>query len=323
MIDFTKLVDNQFLNPASDDLDVGITPSRLSAYAIKHRLQMDAENGDGKYDEALADVGPKHTAVENLFTDVLTKDAIKEGKVQLKEGFRLTLTEKIRKLFNIIAGEYGDPSEDLTACFPQGRNAFQRCKDEELDNKLGALKNAITARSAVLGAARVTMITNLHAQWVTIYEERGEAGAAVGQSEGQKKTALITLAVALQKSLLTVARHNIGNPTAMLRLCPQPVLRAQSGPVLPAKVVITPGAFEANTMQVGLGLVSARSKKIRLSRRLEGGVFALIATVDTDANGQANYVDTLPAFGQYEYQATAENDEGDGTASEVVGVLAE
>lgn len=323
MIDFTKLVDNQFLNPAGDDLDVGITPSRLSAYTIKHRLQMDAENGDGRYDEALADVGPKHTTVEELFTDVLTKDAVKEGKVQLKEGFRATLAGKIRRLFNIIAGEYGDPSGDLTACFPQGRNVFQRCKDEELDNKLGQLKNAITARAATLGVPRVEMITNLQVQWAEVYGERGEAGAAAGQSEGQKRAALLALAGALQRSLLTVAWHNIGNPAALLRLCPQPVLRAQSGPVLPAKAVITPGAFEANTMQVGLGLVSARAKRFRLSRRLVGGEFALIATVEADGNGQANYVDTVPAFGSYEYEATAENDEGDGAASEVAGVLAE
>lgn len=290
-----------------------ITNTRLTIFARQHLLGVQAENGAGAYNDIIAATEPLLTTCENGLTDRNTKEGIEKGRVQSKELFRSQLSEKIRKLFSAVVVAYGDPSPDLTICFPSGRKVFaiNGCKDEDLNNHLEQLKAALNERSATVGATHVTTITSLCTQWSALYVQRWLAGAATEQSVAAQETAFAALRTQLCKNVHTVAMHNIGNLEACRRLLPQSVL-------FPSQAQL-PGACTI-TVETGIGQFSGSAQAsgatiIHWFTRAAGteGEWAEIGTSEPGAG--AAFSGMSP--GSYEVKAVGENEKGTGPESEV------
>jgi hypothetical protein len=309
MINMEELFDNWFE-------DAKITKTRLTIFTRQHLLAVEADNANGDYDDIIAATEPLLTTVENCLTDRSTKAAIEEGRVQAKDLFREQLPEKIRKLYAAVVVAYGDPSPDLTMCFPDGRTVFNRrgCKDEDLNNHLSQLKNALMARSATVGATHVTTITNLVTQWSALYEDRWQADADTDMSAAGQAAAVSALKVQLYKNVHTVAIFNLGNMEACHRLCPQSLLfpSAPLSPPGPCTVEVTGGVG-----QITCSGSAARASVIRWEYREVGG--PSFTELGTSAPDEEVVFDSLPV-GNIEVRGRGENDAGIGDSSELVPV---
>lgn len=298
--------------------DYKITKTRLTKFARQHLLAVEADNATGHYDAIITATEPLLTTVENCLTDRLTKAGIEAGRVQAKDLFRETLPPKVRVLFSAVSVAYGDPSPDLTMCFPSGRTVFNArgSKDEDLNNHLNQLKNALTSRSAAVGAAHVTTITNLLTQWSALYTERWSADADTDMSVSGQLSALTALKIQLYKNVHTVAIYNLGNAEAARRMCPQGELFPSAPQSVPGACTIEltggSGKWSGTGHASGAGI-------IRWYKRAAGSSVAFV-DVGNGAVGEEITFDTQAA-GSYEVKARGENEAGPGAESVVQTVV--
>jgi hypothetical protein len=311
MIDLKKLFENWFA-------DEKITKTRLTNFARQHLLAVEADNAGGDYDDIIAATEPLLTTVENCLTDRTTKAGIEKGRVQAKDLFRDTLAEKLRKLHAAVAVVYGDPSPDLTMCFPSGRKVFGDCKDEDLGNNLEQLKNALTERSAAVGATHVTTITNLCTQWTALYTQRWEADASTDLSAAGQLAAVNALKEQLYKNVHTVAVFNLGNMEACGRLCPQHLL-------FPAGTASVPEGAQVTSLTGGAGEWTGTAEAVgaTLMRWFTRPAGSSDDFVEAGTSEPAEeFTLTGVAGGSHEVKVQGENSAGVGPQSEVsvVGV---
>lgn len=308
MLNLEKLFENWF-----DDPD--ITKTRLTNFARQHLLAVEADNASGDYDDIITATEPLLTTVENCLTDRTTKAGIEKGRVQAKDLFRAQLPEKVRKLYSAVVVAYGDPSPDLTMCFPSGRQVFNRrgSTDENLGNNLEQLKNALTERSATVGATHVTTITNLCTQWTALYTQRWEADASTDMSAAGQLAAVYALKEQLYKNVHTVAVFNLGNMEACGRLCPQHLL-------FPAGTASVPDAAQVTSLEGGVGQWSGTAEAVgaTLMRWFTRPAGSSDDFVEAGTSEPAEeFTMTGVTAGAHEVKVQGENSAGVGSQSEV------
>ena len=269
-----------FLNPF---LALEITFSRLLKYAARHLARMMASNPASLLDARIAATTAALNAVENTVTDVATKQAIQEARTQIKEDFRTALRAHIRRIYGAVAGAFGDPSPELTECFPQGRSVFSECRDEELNNKLGQLVANITPKSAQVGATIVTLATNLKTQWAAIFLQQDQAISAREVTAEGRNTARATLAQELFLNLLLLAETYPNDLKKCDYYCPQQYLRRPAARTVPEDATLTADPFNSGTRKVTLHASADGAETIRFERRLQGeNDWSVVATVNAD-----------------------------------------
>ena len=170
MIDLRKIFTNWFKDPS-------ISFSELLKYAARHLTRMVANNPGALLNTRITATTAALTAVEGGVTDVATKAAIQKSKTEIKQAFREALPENIRRIHAAVVAALGDPSPQLTECFPEGRQVFTRCRDEELNNKLGQLVACITPLQPQVGATAVNNAAGLLSTWIGIYAAQDAAMA--------------------------------------------------------------------------------------------------------------------------------------------------
>lgn len=308
-----------FLNPF---LATEITFSRLLKYSARHLARMIASNPGSVLDARIAATTTALNAVENTVTDVATKQAIQEARTQIKEDFRTALRAHMRRIHGAVAGAFGDPSPELTECFPQGRSIFSECRDEELNNKLGQLVANITPKSAQVGATIVTLATNLKTQWTSIFSQQDQAMSDREVTAEGRDTARAALAQELFLNLLLLAETYPNDLTKCDYYCPQQFLRRPAPRTVPDDATLTADPFNPVTRKVTLHASADGAETIRLERRLQGeNDWSEVATVPAD-EGSADHEDTLANDGTYEYRATGLNGTAEGAPSSVLTVVA-
>ncbi len=162
MIDLRRIFVNWFK-------DKEISFSELLQYSARHLAAMVANNPGAALNTRITATTTALSAVETGVTDVETKKAIQKGKREAKDAFRTALPENMRKIHAAVVAAFGDPSPELTDCFPEGRNVFNKCRDEELNNKLGQLVACLTPKQAQIGATAVNNAAELLSTWTTLY----------------------------------------------------------------------------------------------------------------------------------------------------------
>lgn len=308
-----------FINPF---LSTEIAFTRLLKYAARHLARMIASNPGSLLDTRITDTTTALNTVEAGVTDVATKQAIQESRTQIKEDFRVALRAHIRRIYGAVTGAFGDPSPELTECFPQGRVLFSDCKDEELNNALGQLVACLTPKSAQVGATIVTLATNLKTQWQTIYTQQDAAMSDRQMMAGARDEARTALAVELFKNLLLLVETYPNDLAKCDYYCPQQYLRRPAPRTVPDAATLTADPFNSATRKVVLHGASDGAEKIRFLRRMQGETdFSQIAEVDAD-EGSADFEDTLSANGHFEYQAVGVHGTATGEASATLTVIA-
>jgi hypothetical protein len=217
MIDLRKIFTNWFKDPA-------ISFSELLKFAARHLQRMVANNPGALLNARITATQTALSAVEAGVTDVATKAAIQKGKTETKDAFRKALPENIRKIHAAVVAAYGDPSADLTECFPEGRVVFTRCRDEELNNKLGQLVACLTPRQAQIGAAAVNNAGGLLSTWIAIYAAQDVAMAQRGEMAESRDTAKANLQLQLYLNVLALAAAFPDQPDKCDLYCPQQYL---------------------------------------------------------------------------------------------------
>lgn len=227
MLDLRKIFTNWFK-------DAEISFSELLKYAARHLQAMVANNPGAALNTRITATQTALSAVEAGVTDVGTKAAIQKANTQTKNTFRKALPENIRRIHAGVVAQYGDPSADLTACFPEGRGVFGACRDEELNNKLGTLLAGLTARLPAMATAQGNA-AGLLSTWTAIFAAQDVAMAQKSMMAGSRDAAKESLQLALYLNVLELAKMFPDQPDKCDLYCPQQYLQnAESGEEEPA-----------------------------------------------------------------------------------------
>jgi hypothetical protein len=296
--------------------------SRLLKFGARSLSRFSTNNPGNVFDARIAATTAALANTETGVTDVGVKEAVKRAKTQAKESFREGLPPQIRRIHGAVAGAFGDPSPELTECFPDGRSVYRECRDEELNNKLAQLVECITPRSAQVGATIVTLATNLKTQWLAIFSAQDTAMSDRELMADQRDTARAALELELFLNVLAVATEFPGNVAMCDYYFPQQYLRRPSAPTTPEPAVLTADPFDSVTRKSMLHGSANGAEQIRFERRMQGeNDWSEIAVVDAD-EGSADFEDTLANNGTFEYRATGLRGAAEGESSAVLVVVA-
>jgi hypothetical protein len=308
-----------FINPF---LATEVTFSRLLKYSARHLARMIANNPGSLLDARITDTTTALNAAENTVTDVATKQAIQEARTQIKNDFREALPAHIRRVHGAVAGAFGDPSPEMTECFPQGRRVYSECKDEELNNKLGQLVACLTPKSAQVGATIVTLATNLKTQWQSIFSQQDQAMSDREVTAEGRDTARTELAEELFLNLLLLVETYPNDLAKCDYYCPQQYLRRPAPRTVPEDATLTADPFNPATRKVTLHASADGAETIRFERRMQGETdWSEVAVVTAD-EGSADFEDTLANDGSFEYRAIGLHGTTEGGPSAVLVVVA-
>ncbi len=299
-----------------------VTFSRLLKFGARSLSRLSASNPANVFDARIAATTTALAAAESGVSDVGIKEAIKKAKTQAKDDFREALPAQIRKIHAAVVAAFGDPSPDLTECFPEGRTVFRDCRDEELNNKLDQVVACLTPRSAQVGAAMVTLATNLKTQWASLFAAQDTAMSDREMMAGQRDAAREALALQLYLNVLAVATQFPGDVAKCDYYFPQQYLRRPSTRTVPDEATLTADPFNSGTRTVLLHGSADGATTIRFERRMQGeSDWSVVAEVAAD-EGSADYEDTLSNNGTFEYRATGVSGSAEGEPSAVLAVVA-
>ncbi len=184
--------------------DPNISMNELIAFALDHQARLIANNPGAVFAERITATGAVLTAVESTHTDDETQLALRRAKVQLKEAFRNALPAAIGKIHGAVQSQFGDPSAEMTECFPQGLSAFSRTTDGDLAEQLQVVINGVTKLQPPLAASVITDVTALLTGWNTAFSARQTATGGKSSSKDAKLLARAALQLELYKNLLTI-----------------------------------------------------------------------------------------------------------------------
>ena len=278
-----------------DDPQISFT--ELLKYSERHLQRMIANNPGGFLAARITATTTALNNVEACVTDVGTKAAIQKARTETKNLFRDDLPAGIRRIEGAVIAAYGKGGVDYIECFPEGLQVFSRCRDEELNNKLGVLVNALTPRSATVGEVHLSNATEFKSTWEAIVSAQS---AAMGQREAsaeQRKADRDTLRLELYKNVLTIALQYPGQPDKCDLYCPQQYLRGTRTPGAPGDATLSAGAWNSTTHIVTLTMQADDATVFTLQRRLVGAPTfeTVLDDISADADGNATYDDEIPA----------------------------
>jgi hypothetical protein len=300
--------------------DPNLAFTRLLTFGARSLGRLSKNNPANVFDDIIAATTTALSNAESGVTDLGAKAAIKLAKTEVKDNFREALSPTIRRIQGSVTGVYGDPSPELTECFPQGRTVFHTCKDEELNNKLGQLVACLANKTveADIKTLAQAQLTN----WNAIYTAQGEAKDDVEVTAESQDAKRAALALQLYKNVLTVALEYPGDFAKCDYYFPQQYLRRPSAPTVPDQAVLTADPFDSGTRKAGLHGSANGAETIRFERRMQGeNDWSEIAVVAAD-EGSADYEDTLANNGTFEYRAFGLRGTAEGEPSAVLVVVA-
>jgi hypothetical protein len=154
------------------------------AFATDHYPRLVAFNTDGALDDRIAATQAAIAAADEAITADLTRHAARMGSKLAKTRYRRALPAQVDRVRTFIQAAYGSRSPETRACGPL--NAYRRCPDDALDNRLAALLAIATQHQAQIGDLAVQLAADLVTGWAAVYQksesataQRDHAGAAL------------------------------------------------------------------------------------------------------------------------------------------------
>ena len=299
------------------------TLQRLMNFGGAQLDRFTADNPGGIWTARITGTAGAMTALDTGMADNAIKAAILKAQVQAKGAFRDGLPPRVGRIYNAVALQYGDPSPELTECFPLGRAVFSGCTDGALNDNLMQLKTCLTPKAPPLAAGLVTEATALLTTWNSLFTATGTAKGNKKMMEAARQAAKTALANELFKNLLTFALNFPDNEVKFAEFVPENLLEAPATPGAPGAATLSAGAWNAGTHLVTLTMQADGATVFTVQRRLVGEVnFSMVVDdAAADAGGHATFDDEIPA-GHYEYRVLPRNGDVAGDPSNVVSVLA-
>lgn len=205
MIDIARYFAIPFTDPA-------ISLNEILAFATDSHQRMIANNPGGAFTTNIAATATVIATLGTCSADDLTKLGLRKAAKQAKDTFRGTLPAAIQKIHGRVLVQYGDPSPQLTQCFPAGRSIWQTEVDDKIDDRLQALINALAPLIITMGGTASAEATALLSAWTALYNASEASTAAKSFTQAEKKVAREALDRQLSLNVLTVAIKFIGQP---------------------------------------------------------------------------------------------------------------
>ena len=315
MINFHRF----FINPL-DDRQISFT--EILTYAAVSYQRMVANNPGGVLTTRINATAVALNGLESGVTDDLTKLAIQKAKTDAKVAFRASLPQVMAKIHGAVVGAFGPNAPQVIECFPLGRSIFTSCRDEQLNNHLQQLVNCITPLQAQVGANAVGEAGAALSSWTLLYVAQQQAIGVKSQTAEARDAARATLRLELFKNLLTLALTFPNDSDKCDLYCPQHLLKNAPQPQPPGAAELATN--HAGGLSVPLSALAEGAQTFTFERRMQGETdFSVVAEdVEADDGGSANYINTLPAPGHYEFRATPFNGDVQGPPSNILLVTA-
>jgi hypothetical protein len=191
-----------FTNPFNDPK---ISLDELVAFGTDHLARLIANNPAAVFAARITATTTALNGVGGAFTDDKTKLALRKSKKQAKDAFRAALPLAVGKIYGAVQAQFGNPSTQLTECFPQGRTVFNTCADGALAGELQTVINGVTDYQAQLGAPVVAAAMALLTGWTAVFQTSETSTGNKSTTQLAKNNARLALQLELFKNLLTLA----------------------------------------------------------------------------------------------------------------------
>jgi len=165
-----------------------------------------------------ARLGPTQTAlagVSSAFTDDETQLGVRKAQKGGKNAYRAALPAGVGKIAVMVEAQFGEKSAQFVKCFPHGRSIFSTCTDDEVENNLDILINAVTSLTPPLAAGALTEATALQTGWTAVFKPSEEAGGAKTNTIAAKNAARGALQLELFRNLLVLAETFPRSPDSL------------------------------------------------------------------------------------------------------------
>ena len=158
--------------------------------------------------------------------DVSNDTHLGERKAQAmtKRAFRRALPKRVAAIHVAMMARFGERSAEICEAFPHGRTGFRRCGDAALDERLGTLLAAVSARAAELGPEVVAQAAALVTEWQPVHDASGAAAANKAATEDARRQARSALERELFLNLLALAQQFPGQPEQVGRFMERSLL---------------------------------------------------------------------------------------------------
>jgi len=205
MIKLRRLFEVHFRDPE-------ISLNELVAYATDSHQRTIANNPGAAFNAIITATTTALATLGNCTTDDITRLALRKAAKQAKDTFRDALPGNIAKIHGRVVGQYGDPSPQVTQCFPNGRTIFNKCVDDAVDNHLQALINGLTPLAPVMGPETLADAGGLLSTWLGLYAASESTTGAKTTTQAEKAAARAALERQLSINALTIALHFLDQP---------------------------------------------------------------------------------------------------------------
>lgn len=158
----------------------------LIAFATDHLQRMVANNPGDSLNALITPTTVALTALGQCSSSDTVRLGIRKAAKDAKNAFREALPGNIRRIAQRVAGHYGEPSGQITACFPEGREIYRDCRDDQMTEKLTNLVTALTPLAAAMGPTALSDAGGLLSTWIALYAASEAATGAKTTTEDQK-----------------------------------------------------------------------------------------------------------------------------------------
>jgi hypothetical protein len=289
----------------------------LSRYANKHLIYLTANNPGNVLDAVITEVSGAFADFAACLGDEEALAAAREAANQARDNVRKGMsgpTGAVSRAANAVAGAFGKPSPDYTACFPLGIEGITKATNDQMEERLENLRAALVARQAnVALPPHVTTITALKTQWVSLKTAAGTALGAESTQEDHRDACRVAITRALSRSALWLAWHFNGEPEKFALYCPVHLLKnAQAQP--PGTATLT---GEGGIGHATLTGEASNADVMKYFKRLPGETEW--TPIGEGAPGAPFMAGGLAAQ-VHEFMCRGANDEGEGADSDVLTI---
>lgn len=167
-----------------------------------------ANNPGAIFNDIINGITTALAIVDQCATDDIVKLGLRKSAKEAKGIFRKSLPEHIGGIHAKFTGHYGIKSPLITAVFPNGRELFARCPDDDLSHHLGGLITNLTPHipaMGIVGTQAINDANGLLSTWLGLFAASESSTGAKTTTEKEKRAAKENLAAKLHVALLTIA----------------------------------------------------------------------------------------------------------------------
>ena len=261
-------------------------------------------------------------AMENATTDTLEKLGLQKFRTRTKTAFRRALPINLARIYSAAVISFGPHGAELVTLFPQGREIFGTCRDEQLNNHLEQLAASLVPYTEQVGQPALTLANGLVSTWDNLYHAQGDAKGTKKLTDAELKALRKTLKDELYRTHLNLALEYFLDPDRGATFCPVELLQNRATPLEAGPATIISAVLSADRQKVKITMTADNAEGFILKRQVFGqaGEVVVAENITPNPNGPTEYEDVLPAPGHYEYVAVAWHGQWQGDPSDPFAV---